>query len=419
MASPTHPTNHSISPALAAVLPPYLRKCMRTSNFFRDYFLEGELGEGANGSVLVCRRKPTAESPASSSSTTPPDSISPTSAPAAASASASATPVSYAVKVMPGTMSALAALAEPACTASATPMSYAVKAVPCTMSALAALEIQLSLAQHSAHVLNVVAVYCNELTPTNCPFIKYNTTLQPGLHLLIVMPLMRGGDLFEQVRNSHPGVATENAVAAVFGQVADALALIHARGLVHGDMKLENVLCEEEDKEEKEEEDNEKAQTGPYTNLHATISDFEFTRAATDVPHANCFTKAYASPEILANIERAEKGLPLEAVGACADVWALGVMLYTMLTRQMPFNSLPSEGSGYKDRLTPHWRARVREGSIGLIVLPAQITPAAEDLLRRMLRPMACARITMPDVLRHPFVTRVQSRPAPAGEDPK
>jgi len=64
----------------------------------------------------------------------------------------------------------------------------------------------------------------------------------------------------------------------------------------------------------------------------------------------------------------------------------------------------------------------VREGSRGLIKFPALITPAAEDLLRKMLRPQDSARITMQDVLRHPFVTRVQTRPAladPTGEAPK
>ena len=97
-----------------------------------------------------------------------------------------------------------------------------------------------------------------------------------------------------------------------FLQLCEAVKYLHEKGVVHGDIKLENILINE-----------------PRIKL----SDFGLAkRAYSDNIEENCGTVEYAAPELLS--EDKEEGLdPFKA-----DMWALGVVLYALLHRQFPFD---------------------------------------------------------------------------------
>jgi hypothetical protein len=126
-----------------------------------------------------------------------------------------------------------------------------------------------------------------------------------GETLAIVMEYVPGGDL----RRAVPFPAGAEVVRDLLCQVADGLAAIHAAGIVHRDLKPENVLV-----------DDGTARVSDFGISHRKGSWSARRRGVVG-------SAGYMSPECA-------QGLP---VGPEADVYALGVMMYEMLTGARPF----------------------------------------------------------------------------------
>ncbi|VVC93218.1 unnamed protein product [Leptidea sinapis] len=94
---------------------------------------------------------------------------------------------------------------------------------------------------------------------------------------------------------------------------------------------------------------------------------------------------AYVSPEIL----RAHRTYS----GRAADMWSLGVILYTMLVGRYPFND--SEHASLFAKI-----------SRGYFVVPEILSSRGKCLIRSLLRREAGERLSARDVLRHPWLAR-------------
>ncbi|HZD67695.1 MAG TPA: protein kinase [Actinomycetes bacterium] len=135
----------------------------------------------------------------------------------------------------------------------------------------------------------------------------YDSGSQAGVHY-IVMEYVQGETLADILRRQ--GVLEPRRVAEVGLLVCQALAAAHARGLVHRDVKPANVLV---------------GQDG-----QVKVADFGIARAAADhtlTGSGLLGTAAYLSPE------QAQGG----TVDARSDVYALGCVLYELLTGAPPF----------------------------------------------------------------------------------
>ncbi|VVT49923.1 uncharacterized protein SAPINGB_P002511 [Magnusiomyces paraingens] len=103
----------------------------------------------------------------------------------------------------------------------------------------------------------------------------------------------------------------EDETRRLFAQICGAVAYTHSRHCAHRDLKLENILLDK--------------------HANAKLSDFGFTREL-PTPHALletvCGTTCYMAPEVLARKRYS---------GEAVDVWALGVICYTLLYGEMPF----------------------------------------------------------------------------------
>ena len=142
----------------------------------------------------------------------------------------------------------------------------------------------------------------------------YTVDERDGL-VYFVMALVRGGSIGDRLRAGSTFSSEET--RAIMREVADALAYAHRTGVVHRDIKPDNVLLD--------------ADTG-----RAMVTDFGIARAASEDTDASRLTAtgavigtpAYMSPEQCAGDV---------SVDGRSDLYSLGTVAYQMLTGQPPF----------------------------------------------------------------------------------
>ncbi|MFE6890199.1 serine/threonine-protein kinase [Streptomyces sp. NPDC057694] len=138
-----------------------------------------------------------------------------------------------------------------------------------------------------------------------------------GNDLALVMDLVRGTDLRTRLERERR-LAPEAAVA-IAADVADALAAAHAAGIVHRDVKPENILLDMQ------------GPLGPGGAHPALLTDFGIAKLI-DTPRRTKATKIIGTPDYLA--PEIVEGLPPRAA---VDIYALATVLYELLAGFTPF----------------------------------------------------------------------------------
>ncbi len=138
-----------------------------------------------------------------------------------------------------------------------------------------------------------------------------------GSDLALVMDLVRGTDLRSRLERERRLVP--EAAVAIAADVADGLAAAHAAGVVHRDVKPENVLLDSA------------APPGPGGAPPALLTDFGIARLV-DSPRRTRATRIIGTPDYLA--PEIIEGLPPRA---SVDIYALATVLYELLAGFTPF----------------------------------------------------------------------------------
>jgi serine/threonine-protein kinase len=138
-----------------------------------------------------------------------------------------------------------------------------------------------------------------------------------GNDLALVMDLVRGTDL--RTRLDRERRLAPEAAVAITADVADALAAAHAAGVVHRDVKPENVLLDMQ------------GPLGPGGAHPALLTDFGVAKLI-DTPRRTRATKIIGTPDYLA--PEIVEGLPPRAA---VDIYALATVLYELLAGFTPF----------------------------------------------------------------------------------
>ena len=120
--------------------------------------------------------------------------------------------------------------------------------------------------------------------------------------IYMVFELLEGGELFKRVLNKRR--YTELEAAGVIRQILEALVYLEQKGIVHRDIKLENVLLVSQE-----------------SDVRVKLADFGLSVAVDKIdPRVRCGTPGYVAPEVI-------KG---SMYGCKSDIFSTEVILYIL-----------------------------------------------------------------------------------------
>ncbi|GAA5909626.1 hypothetical protein JCM5296_002373 [Sporobolomyces johnsonii] len=204
--------------------------------------------------------------------------------------------------------------------------------------------------------------------------VRLYDVIETEKYIGIVLEYASGGELFDHIL-AHRYLKERDA-SRLFAQLISGVSYLHAKGVVHRDLKLENLLLDR--------------------NRNVIITDFGFANrfhdATVDLMATSCGSPCYAAPELVVQDGR--------YVGTAVDVWSCGVILYAMLAGYLPYDDDPANPEGDNINLLYKYILSTP------LTFPDWITEEPRHLLLTMLVPDPALRCTIQDVTRHSWLRK-------------
>lgn len=195
-------------------------------------------------------------------------------------------------------------------------------------------------------------------------------------YLWLVMENMKGGELFRRVTKKKR--FDEKTAAETCWQMLLAVKYLHAEGIVHRDLKLENFLYETVDGD------------------HLKLIDFGFSKIwnPSTKMQLSCGTLAYVAPEVLGKSYTSQ-----------CDMWSLGVIVYILLFGMMPFQGAEAQQL-----------SKIKSGQyIFKKDVWDRVSENAQDFVKKLLVKMPDNRMNAEQAIAHPWLKdrgAIQTSPA-------
>lgn len=239
------------------------------------------------------------------------------------------------------------------------------------------------LCSGSNHIVKVVDAYVNDITlPGECAAKK---------RILLVMELMEGGELFEYITKKRH--FTEREASVILSQIARAVQHCHRLNVAHRDIKPENLLL--------------LRRTDRVEDVCVKLADFGFAKIDNGDLTTPQYTPYYVAPQVLEAQRRQKEAKtgqqppsPYYYDRSC-DMWSVGVILYIMLCGYPPFYSdVPNQP------ISQTMRSRIMKGDFDFPVNEwKSVSDAAKDLVRKLLCVDPQQRISIDDLVQHPWLS--------------
>uniref|UniRef100_A0A0R3RFI3 Ribosomal protein S6 kinase n=1 Tax=Elaeophora elaphi TaxID=1147741 RepID=A0A0R3RFI3_9BILA len=205
------------------------------------------------------------------------------------------------------------------------------------------------------------------LTRFHHPFIvRLHYAFQTEGKLYLILDFLPGGDLFNRL--SKEIMFTEDDVKFYLAEIALALGHLHSLGIAYRDLKPENVLLD--------------------ADGHINLTDFGLSKESVErnsKTYSFCGTVEYMAPEVVNR----------RGHTVAADWWSLGVLMYEMLTGDLPFH-----GSNRRETMSMILRAK--------LTMPQSLSAGAQHLLRALFKRnpanrLGCSSDDVKQIKSHPF----------------
>lgn len=170
-----------------------------------------------------------------------------------------------------------------------------------------------------------------------------------------------GGELLDHIVAHH--TLSEREVRKYIRQLTSAVDHLHKNKIVHRDLKAENLILD--------------------ANLDLKIIDFGLSNSIdrADMLATQCGSPAYTAPECLGG----------KKYGPEVDIWSIGINMFAMLTGRLPFSS----------QSVTALHAMILEQKCKI---PAELSADCKDLLARLLTVKVSERITLAEIMAHPWI---------------
>ncbi|XP_047419970.1 caM kinase-like vesicle-associated protein [Sciurus carolinensis] len=191
----------------------------------------------------------------------------------------------------------------------------------------------------------------------------------------IFLELATGREVFDWILDQ--GYYSERDTSNVVRQVLEAVAYLHSLKIVHRNLKLENLVY-----------------YNRLKNSKIVISDFHLAKLENGLIKEPCGTPEYLAPEV---VGRQRYGRPV-------DCWAIGVIMYILLSGNPPFYEEVEE-----DDYENHDKNLFRKILAGDYEFDSpywdDISQAAKDLVTRLMEVEQDQRITAEEAISHEWIS--------------
>lgn len=250
--------------------------------------------------------------------------------------------------------------------------------------------------------------------------VRLHEMVERDRHIGIILEYASGGELFDYILKHR--YLKDPAARRLFAQLVSGVGYLHKKGIVHRDLKLENLLLDSHRNiiitdfgfantfDPTDELSNEivyNLGNREFVKKYRLDRQDERGMRRGDLMQTSCGSPCYAAPELVVSDSL--------YIGRKVDVWSCGVILvsllhgspllatdrfqYAMLAGYLPFDDDPANPEGDNINLLYKYITTTA------LTFPEYVTPHARDLLRRILIPDPRKRADLFEVARHSWLS--------------